>query len=336
MTQLKNILFTFDYELFLGKRSGSVNRCVIEPTQKLLDVLSPYKIKAIFFVDTTWLLRLKKITHGNASAKNDYDNVVGQLRYIAKLGHYIFPHLHPHWNDATYVPEINQWQLINYSRYRLHSLDKNEREQCFSDSVAILKEILGPDYKPTGYRAGGWSIQPFEDFAPLFQQHSVKYDFSVLPGSKRISSAQHYDFSDIKINRPYTFSTDVAVPGKGSYTEFPISVLSNTGINTFSEKVLLKYMSWSGSNNYGDGQSIVVETVEYTGAENGTEMVSVELLNAVKLPLYLKFLATNNYMQFISHPKMLSAHNINTFARFIKKAFDTYSIETDFEKMLPE
>jgi peptidoglycan/xylan/chitin deacetylase (PgdA/CDA1 family) len=336
MPQIKDILFTFDYELFLGKRSGSVNRCVIEPTQRLLDVFSPHKIKAIFFVDTTWLLRLKKIVHGNAPAKNDYDKVVEQLRQIAKLGHYIFPHLHPHWNDATYLPEINQWQLINYSRYRFHNLDKNEREQCFNDSVALLKEILGPDYKPMAYRAGGWSIQPFEDFSPLFQQHNIKYDFSVLPGSKRISSAQHYDFSDIKINRPYTFSTDVTVPGKGAYTEFPISTITTSGMNSFSNRVLLKYLAWSGNNNYGDGQSIVTEAVEYAGSDNVNEMVSVELLNSVKLPQYLKFLSANNYMQFISHPKMLSAHNIDTFARFLKKAFALYSIQTDFEKMLPE
>ncbi|HWY97569.1 MAG TPA: hypothetical protein VNY36_00670, partial [Bacteroidia bacterium] len=125
-------------------------------------------------------------------------------------------------------------------------------------------------------------------------------------------------------------------PGKGTYTEFPISTITASGINSFTNRVLLKYLSWSGNNNYGDGQSIVTEAVEYAGSDNVTEMISVELLNSVKLQQYIKFLVANNYMQFISHPKMLSAHNIDTFARFLKKAFALYSIQTDFEKMLPE
>ncbi|MGP8217516.1 MAG: hypothetical protein ACLQQ4_18250 [Bacteroidia bacterium] len=335
MTQSKNILFTFDYELYLGKKSGSVSRCVIEPTQKLADIFSRCKISsAIFFVDTLWLVRLKKIAGENAAARSDYENVALQLVQLSKLGHYVFPHLHPHWIDATYIAGINQWQLIDYSRYRFHNLDKNARDQSFDDSIAILKEILGPDYKAGGYRAGGWSIQPFEDFEPFFQKHNMTYDFSVLPGSKCISPGQHYDFSDIKISHPYTFSNDVTVQGKGKYTEFPISTVKVSESTKLLNKFLLKYLSWSGDNSYGDGQSISIETTEKPGT--GNEMVSIELLNRVKLSAYLDFLEKNNYMHFISHPKMLSNHNINTFAKFLNKALAVYRIETNFEKMLPQ
>src|ERR1700739_3552615 len=103
----KNILFTFDYELFLGKKSGSVNRCVLEPTQKLLAIFSEYKISgAIFFVDTTWLIRLKEVAFNNSAAKKDFEKIVEQLRDVVSRGHYVFPHLHPHWINASYLPEI--------------------------------------------------------------------------------------------------------------------------------------------------------------------------------------------------------------------------------------
>jgi hypothetical protein len=278
-------------------------------------------------------VKLKSITKDNALARKDYDAVVEQLRQIEKNGHYIFPHLHPHWYDAVYLKEENQWQMINYSRYRLHNLDKTEREKCFDDSVALLKDILGHTYKPIGYRAGGWSIQPFEDFAPLFQKHSVMHDFSVMPEVKQISAGQHYDFSDIKVSTPYKFSTDVTVPGNGPYTEYPISMLSIQAIHIQINKVYLKYLWWSGNRSHGDGQGIVTEA---TVSDNKKEMAAIELLNKVKLPLYLNYLKHNDYMQLISHPKMLSQHNIDVFNNFLKKISVTYNLNTDFLKLQPK
>jgi len=62
MKKEKTLLFTFDYELFLGERSGDVIESVITPTQDVLNILDEYKIKAIFFVDTTWLIKLKELS----------------------------------------------------------------------------------------------------------------------------------------------------------------------------------------------------------------------------------------------------------------------------------
>jgi hypothetical protein len=328
----KNVLFTFDYELFLGKKSGSVDKCVIQPAGKLLSVFAEHKIsRAIFFVDITWLNKLKGITASYSPVKNDYEKVVKQLREIYAAGHYVFPHLHPHWIDATYLPELNQWQLINYSLYRFHNLDKQEREDVFLESVKHLREILGADYKPIAYRAGGWSLQPFEDFEPLFRKHGVKYDFSVLPGAKYISAGQHYDFSDVIITNPYSFANDVTVSGKGDFMEFPISRVRISQGHTLRNKFLLKYLTWSGNNPLGDGQGIVAEARERS--DDSMEMVSVELLTKVKLPLYNSFLKKNNYMQFIGHPKMISEHNLKMLGRFLAKAKSSHTIETDFLKI---
>lgn len=52
----KNAIITFDYEVFLGRNTGSVFNSVIRPTEEILKVLNRNKAKAIFFVDTTWLL----------------------------------------------------------------------------------------------------------------------------------------------------------------------------------------------------------------------------------------------------------------------------------------
>jgi hypothetical protein len=102
-----NILFTFDYELFLGKRSGTIGNCLISPTLKLLNIFSKHNISGIFFVDVLWLTRLKDST--SISAKTDLQKIVIQLQKIIADGHYLFLHIHPHWLDADYIEQENQW-----------------------------------------------------------------------------------------------------------------------------------------------------------------------------------------------------------------------------------
>ena len=51
MLKKKNILLTFDYELFLSPISGSVNKYLIEPTDIFLKIISKLDIKCIFFID---------------------------------------------------------------------------------------------------------------------------------------------------------------------------------------------------------------------------------------------------------------------------------------------
>ena len=330
----KYLIITFDYELFLGKRSGSVDKCVIEPTQKILDILLKYNALAVFFVDTAWLVRLKEEAANSPVARKDYDKVAQQLQKMAKDGHYIFNHLHPHWLDARYYKETNNWELSDTKRYRFAALDNTSRATLFEKTANILEEIIRPvlpGYKAEGYRGGGWSIQPFTDFAPYFRQYGIRYDFSVMPGMKSVTSAQQYDYTTASNYSPYTFSDDPSKAGKGDFTEYPISNISESYMEKQLNRILLKYLWKKGDKGSGDGSGIAPEVFEQV--TSGKEMVSIELITRIKLPSYLRYLKEHDYMQFISHPKMLSEHNINTFAKFIKVAFARYAIETDFKKI---
>ena len=97
--------------------------------------------------------------------------------------------------------------------------------------------------------------------------------------------------------------------------------------------------------NYGDGISAtrihktsginVDETSEkiYRSKFNN-EMTSIELMTSMKQNEYKKFINSNSYMHFISHPKMISKHNMYCFQNFIQSVQKKYTIETDFKKML--
>lgn len=338
MKKKKNILFTFDYELFLGKRSGSVDKCLILPTEKILDILNRYNMKCIFFIDTLYLIRLKEKSKEFNVAKDDEKKIHCQIQHIIKLGHYVFLHIHPHWLDAQYLQEINQWELEDFSNYRLSNIPVIEREKLFSKSVNLLNEILIPinkNYFCCGFRAGGWCIQPFEDFKPLFEKFNIKYDFSVIPGFAKKTTAQFFDFSRIPYKKIYCFEDDISteVPA-GQFTEFTISAIHISLFRKFLNKLVLKILS---EQSYGDGHAVFPEKLENkpitpSNTLRKPEWVSIEELTWAKLPLYLNFIKQNDYMQFISHPKMLMPHNLSTFEKFLAEVFSKYEIETDFRK----
>lgn len=332
----KNLLITFDYELFLGSRSGTVDNCLIKPTNLIVDVLKKHKIKnAIFFVDTTYLLRLKQ--QQNKKCKSDFLLITEQLKQMVKKGHYLFPHLHPHWVDAKYDEELNQWDLSDINRYRMHKLSSNEAQTLFNESLTFLSGIYESEGilpKIDSYRAGGWCIQPFSFFEPIFRKFGITNDFSVLKGIKNINDLCSYDFTVAPPENIYKFTNDVNVKDpNGPFTEFAISSIHIAPLTKWFNKFLLKYLSITKNHNLGDGIS---NTLSAGGihSQNDNEMIAIELLTKAKLNTYLNFMTENNYMHFISHPKMLSKHNIETFDVFLKRTKHKYELTTDYKMMV--
>jgi hypothetical protein len=349
MESIKQLLVTYDYELFLGNRSGTVGDCMIDPTNKLISVMEPYGIKAVFFVDTTYLLRLKEKSMSVLKCRDDFDSVARQLRELVRHGHYVFPHIHPHWLDAEYNESTNQWQLNNIAKYRFYNCSDSEKEQVFDGSVSILREILMqefPDYRITGYRAGGWCIQPFIDFVPFFKKHNIEFEFSVLTGFYQFSEAQFFDFSDSPLKNIYRFTEDICREVEnGEFTQFTISSLQTSALTDFLNRLWLKVVYKIFKDHTftrGEGQMPADLSHQIPGSGKGRdinrsdwERVAVELLTAVKAGQYKKYFMENTYMHFISHPKMINNHNLSEFDKFLQFAFKNYRVETDFMKMIP-
>ena len=87
----KKILITFDYELFLGEKSGKVYDCLIAPTEKILRIFEKYNsIKCIFFIDTVYIQRMEGMAIENVDCRNDLNLIYLQLANMVNKGHYIF------------------------------------------------------------------------------------------------------------------------------------------------------------------------------------------------------------------------------------------------------
>jgi hypothetical protein len=341
----KNILLTFDYELFLGKRSGSVQKCMIEPTNELLKILKKNNAKAIFFIDTTYLAQLELVSVNHPKAKKDLETIIAQIKEIVTQGHYIFHHLHPHWLDAIYLENSNEWNLENTKRFAIFNIHEKERDELFAFSSNFLTGIyksVGSDLIPDGYRAGGLFIEPFSCFKTHFEKYGIHYEFSVVPGEKKDGTDLFYDFSSVQINKPYSFNDELTVEDpKGKLIEFPISKIEIKGLTKLLNSVYYRMNKKSLTTiPFGDGLSVGSKINSNKQKKKLTDYlkfelaISIEMLNPALILAYKRIIAQNEFIHFLSHPKLLSKGSLNELDKLLRNSHKKYQIQYDFKKMI--
>lgn len=318
---MKTIVLTFDYEVFLGV-SGTIEKCIIEPVDKLMLLLEEEGIKAAFFVD---VLFLDKLIKNNRSSQ--FELIKSNLQKLLKKGHSLELHIHPHWLDAKPVIGSDQWDLRDDKRYRVSSLTSEERITLFTEGYNILlsicKEVI-PDYKITVFRAGGLCIQPFDVFADVLKSLGIYIDSSVAPGLQNNSPTHQYDFTDIKSIDPYFFSKDISAPlDNGEFLEFPILTYEVS----FLERLIQKLKKRSPSHQvFGDGQangpSSKVKQRWFDKFKKSKFLFSVDGDYYEDLLLKEIQASKTDFITLLCHPKLLSEQSFIT----IKKLSDSKNI----------
>ena len=160
------ILFSADYELFLGENYLKEEEILINPTNELLKTCSDLNIKFTFFFDTCCMWAYKK--------NNRYDfpkKAETQMMNAIKMGHDVQTHVHPHWLFTKFIEtKLHETKYqFDPTKYLMGTLSDNEKE-CQSLIDKILKrnseyltnlfKPLNPSYESVAFRAGGYGIQP--------------------------------------------------------------------------------------------------------------------------------------------------------------------------------
>ena len=315
-------IHTYDYELFLGSNSGSLREALIIPTERLLKIHERLQIKAIFFVDTCYLIRLKEQSNISERANEDFELISAQLKEIAKL-HDIYLHLHPHWLDAVYNSEIGTWDLSNHTRYTFEGFLDIEVFELFRKSLDLLREILcNPGYVSEGYRAGGWSIQPFSKFKESFLALGITNDYSVIPGKMYHSTAQKFDFLGAPLNkRRYTFSDCPSIEDEsGKFIEVPISVYSISPLIFLIRKNYLR-VKFRLLRHFKKSKGSTVRAKmlhEKSLYSNCTFVAQIENLDFFLLLGIFKKLKEDSYIHFVSHPKLMTRFDFFALQMILK------------------
>lgn len=211
---------TFDYELFFGNPTGSVEKCLLYPTNRLLEISKKYQVPMTFFVDIGYIIALEKQKNDFPELAVDYSKIRTQLTEIKQVGCSIALHIHPHWERSYYTK--NGWQIHTKNAYKLSDFSEEERTDIIFRYSAKLSEIAGE--KMTVFRAGGWCIQPFELLEQQFQSLGIQLDSSVFPGGKMDTGEYAFNFTNAPKKSKYRFQSDVCQEVEsGFFTEVPIS-----------------------------------------------------------------------------------------------------------------
>jgi peptidoglycan/xylan/chitin deacetylase (PgdA/CDA1 family) len=215
------VLLTFDYEVFFGDSPGSVQKCLLEPTDELLAIAEKNQVPMTFFVDVGFILRMEEAKSNNPQLELEYEAILVQFERMKKAGCDIQLHIHPHWEKSFFT--AGKWHIVTDGCYKLSDFSDSEAESIVRKYHAFLLQLTGT--KITTYRAGGWCVQPFSQIEKVFQELEIQIDSTVFPGGKFESAHYDFDFTPIApFSNPYRFQSDVTqVDFKGYFLEVPIA-----------------------------------------------------------------------------------------------------------------
>ena len=324
------IYITLDYELFFGAKSGTIDNCIIKPTQALLNIVDPLGIKFTCFVDSGYLLALEKQKKDHKELQEDYNKVTTQIKQLSQEGHGIELHVHPHWEDSYY--DGKKW-IINTERYKLSDFAQQEINDIVTRYNEVLHRITG--LQTVAYRAGGWSAQPFAPIQKALMANNVLIDSSVYPRGSYTSENQEFDFREVTpFTTKYQFDDNLTkeVIG-GKFTEIPISSykVSPLFFWKFAFKKLLKKPK---DLPYGDGSAVSMSKQELIRLLTSFSY-SVVSIDGYKSSLlkkafrkYQKHTKNKGEFVLIGHPKAFTNYSLIKLKQFIEKEYKNHKFLT--------
>jgi len=313
-----NIFLTLDYELFSGSNPGTVERTILFPTRKLLEVADRYGAKFVFFVDSGYLARLRGYADKYPAARADYDAVTKQIAALFEAGHDIQLHIHPHWEDCTY--DSHGWHM-DTSRFRIHLFEEAQIADIVSRYKKALTDIVGDTV--FAYRAGGWCLQPFDKLASALKKEGIWLDSTVYKDGLNSSRTHYYDFRGMPQKSHYRFETDpVKEDPEGYFHEVPIS--------TFRVSPLF-FWKFAWTKKFGSQKHKVFADGIGAGGTSGSSMLrlltrssdALASMDGLRASLLQKAFAANrrrdpegNFV-VIGHPKAVTPYSLEKLDRFL-------------------
>lgn len=313
-----NVLLTFDYELFFGSESGTVEKCLIQPTERLLGLGQKYGVKMTFFLDAGYLKRLKEEKSKSPSLQSDFEKVSMQLRKMVDLGHEIGFHVHPHWERSHF--SAGKWTIVTDGAYKLSDFTSEEIDAILDSYYETIIEFTG--VKPIAYRAGGWCIQPFSIIAEKLKSLGVRYDSSVMPGVSFQSAHYAFDFSSAPDKSYYSFDKDVCKEdANGFFTEIPISSSYYSPL-FFWRLYVLGRLFPARHKMLGDGNFLPQPGRKKKSLSKGAvNHVSMDGYYASELESFhaSERKKSRSFSVVIGHPKSMTKYSFEKLERFISK-----------------
>ncbi|MDR0802737.1 hypothetical protein [Fluviicola sp.] len=311
------VILTFDYELFFGTETGSVQKCMIEPTNRLLEFSRRFQVPMVFFVDAGFLVKLSEYKDRFPILESDFGQIVAQLQEMKTLNCEVQLHIHPHWEKSFYDGE--KWVIVANGAYKLSDFPDHDAREIVRKYHRFLTDLTG--VKITSYRAGGWCIQPFSQIEHVFRELNIVCDSTVFPGGKFESEHYRFDFTQIApFIDPYRFQSDVLEEEKnGFFLEVPIASWEFHPL-FYWKLYILGRLNPTGHKMIGDGSFLAQPGRKKSVLLNKTwNHVSSDGYYASMLKKQVRYYQSRNVKTFvvIGHPKGMTPYSLRKLKSFI-------------------
>lgn len=319
------VVLSFDYELFFGAETGTVQKCMIEPTNCLLQLAEQYQIPMTFFVDAGFIWRLELEAKKHPELQIDLTLISDQLKKMEELKCEIQFHVHPHWENAKYAN--GKWDIDATNCYKLADFPKQEAQLILQKYFIALQQLV---QKPMlAYRAGGWCAQPFELVSETLKDLGICIDSSVFPGGYFTGGNYDFDFRSVApFSKSYRFEKDVCIPeSSGSFTEAPIASWYYSPL-FYWKLYIVGRLFRSKHKMLGDGTFLAQPGRKKSVLTSATwNHVSTDGYYAKLLQRQAEHAAKKGVDIFvvIGHPKGLTNYSLQKTEEFIKRSRSSYS-----------
>jgi hypothetical protein len=311
-----NIIFTFDYELFFGKNSGTLDNCIIKPTNELIKIADKYNVKFVFFVDSGYIIKLDEYRKKYPFLNIDYQKITAQIKQLSNQGHDIQLHIHSHWEDSFFDGE--KW-IMDTTRYRLHQFNEQEIDDIVFRYKKVLTEIVGDTV--FAFRAGGWCIQPFDKISKALQKHNIWLDSTLYKNGLNLSSTHYIDFRNMPEKTKWKFNDNPLVEDEnGFFTEMPISSMRMSPFFYWKFAFTKKFATHE-HKIFGDGSPVGASKKDIFKmlTKSSNSVVSCDGYKSSFLEKAYHKYKDDEHGNFIviGHPKAMSLYSLENMNKFL-------------------
>lgn len=305
-----------DYELFFDK-SGTIEKCLFEPTDRLVAWAKDRKVPITFYVDAGMLCAMEREAKKEASLAQELSRVKSHVASLAEQGHEIGLHIHPHWEDTSRVN--GAWQFSG-TRYKLDGFDEDELAYVVARYAAVLNDLC--DGKVSSYRAGGFCIEPFDRLGPHLAKAGIDTDSSVVPGMAINDAEKGVRFSST-LERPWWyFSASPTQPEeRGTFVEVPITPQVLPFFHYWG-RALDRVLKRQPPTVSGDGSAKRIgrrEIVRRLAGFGRISELSSDAAKAAQLEMRNVSKQTRDMWHVMGHPKLLGDRSFTALEKFIDR-----------------
>lgn len=320
---MNKIILSFDYEIYFD--GGNNYNALLENSSRILQIARNKNVKLVFFIDVLYLVKLEENGLHNA-----YELISGQVREMAAAGHELQFHFHPHWINAKYHSNTNNWEF-DKTEYSFSDIQnkygKDVARENFNLAYKKFKDYFGK--VSAAYRSGGLSInQNQRELIDLLLENNFKYDSSVMPGLKITGNYLNIDHTSYpkkntwKIDSEKGFFTEST--SRAEYlTEVPVMSVENNKINIFKRaytSLFYRLYSVAGSkagNESGKPFDLEIKETIYPTSITFDKSTFADIL-LLKHFTDEYFDLNNSLMCILSHPKSYLDQSYKVFEKYLE------------------